>query len=130
MPIKGANQVKGKLRQAVAKIDKKAAQFVVAVINDAGILSKTKAPIEFGLLINSQQSEFTKGATTYTGELSYNTVYASILNDGVYKWKPRPVANKKGPSWNPNAEPHFLEYGFESPEAKQMIEANKEMLKI
>lgn len=130
MPIKNANQVKVNLRKAVAKIDRKAAQFVQAVVNDAGILSKTKAPEEYERLVNSQGQDFEKRATIYIGILSYNTTYAEILNDGIYKWKPRAPENKKGPSWNPEATPQFLEYGFESEQAKAMIKANMELLKI
>ena len=138
MPVKNANQVKGNLRKAVAKIDKKAVQFVQAVVNDAGILSKTKAPLAYGLLVNSQHQDFEKRNTRYTGILSYNTLYASILNDGKYKWRPKPPAKygnaKKGiapaTAWNPEATPHYLEYGFESAEAKQMIKANEAILKI
>lgn len=146
MPIKNANKVRGNLRKAVAKIDRKAVQFVQAVVSDAGILSKTKAPLAYGLLVNSQQQDFNKGSTSYIGTLSYNTLYASILNDGKYKWKPKPApkygrkgnVSKYGPvapsapatAWNPEATPRFLEYGFESPEAKTMIDANMELLKI
>ena len=138
MPVKNANQVKGNLRKAVAKIDKKAVQFVQSTVSDAGILSKTKTPLAYGLLVNSQQQDFEKRNTRYTGILSYNTLYASILNDGKYKWRPKAPAKygnaKKGiapaTAWNPEAIPHFLEYGFESAEAKTMIEANEAILKI
>jgi len=138
MPVKNANQVKGNLRKAIAKIDKKAVQFVQAVVSDAGILSKNKAPLAYGLLVNSQQQDFEKRNTRYTGILSYNTLYASILNDGKYKWRPKAPAKygnvKKGiapaTAWNPEATPHFLEYGFESAEAKQMIKANEAIFKI
>jgi hypothetical protein len=138
MPIKNANQVKGNLRKAVAKIDKKAQQFVQAVVSDAGILSKTKAPIAYSTLVNSQSQDFEKRASSYIGMLSYNTVYASILNDGNYQWKPKPPPKygnaKKGTApataWNPEATDHYLEYGFESSEAKAMIDANMELLKI
>ena len=138
MPIKNANQVKGNLRKAVARIDKKAVQFVQAVVSDAGILSKSKAPLAYGLLVNSQQQDFEKRNTRYTGILSYNTFYAAILNGGKYKWRPKAPAKygnaKKGiapaTAWNPESTPRFLEYGFESAEAKTMIEANEAILKI
>ena len=138
MPIKNANQVKANLRKAVAKIDRKAVQFVQAVVSDAGILSKTKAPIAYGLLVNSQSQDFEKGQYSYTGTLSYNTLYAAALNDPKRKWMPKPPPKygnqKKGiapaSAWNPEATPHFLEYGFESEQAKAMIKANMELLKI
>lgn len=138
MPVKNANHVKANLRKAVAKIDRKAVQFVQAVVNDAGILSKTKAPLAYGLLVNSQSQDFMKGNTSYSGVLSYNTLYAGALNNPKTKWMPRPPAKygnaKKGiapaTAWNPDAEPRFLEYGFESEQAKAMIKANMELLKI
>lgn len=149
MPVKNANQVKANLRKAVAKIDRKAVQFVQAVINDAGILSKTKAPIAYSLLVNSQSQDFEKRTTIYTGILSYNTKYAIYLNGSdnyTPLWKPKPAPkygrkgniSKYGPvapmspamGYNPEATPRFLEYGFESPEAKTMINANMELLKI
>ena len=138
MPVKNANQVKGNLRKAVAKIDKKAVQFVQAVVSDAGILSKTKAPLAYVLLVNSQQQDFEKRNTRYTGILSYNTLYAAALNNPKTPWRPKPPAKygneKKGiapaTAWNPEATPHYLEYGFESAEAKQMIKANEAILKI
>ena len=138
MPVKNANQVKGNLRKAVAKIDKKAVQFVQAVVNDAGILSKTKAPEAYRLLVNSQQQDFQKRNTSYIGELSYNVEYAVYLNNPKTPWRPKAPAKygnaKKGiapaTAWNPEATPHFLEYGFESAEAKTMIEANEAIFKI
>lgn len=149
MPVKNANKVKGNLRKAVTKIDKKAVQFVQAVVSDAGILSKTKTPEAYGLLVNSQQQDFRKLNTRYIGELSYNTFYAEYLNGNeeyTPLWKPKPApkygrkgnASKYGPvapmapamGYNPNARARFLEYGFESAEAKTMIEANEAILKI
>ena len=72
MPIKNANKVRGNLSKAVAKIDRKAVQFVQAVVSDAGILSKTKAPLAYGLLVNSQSQDFIKREGSYGGVLSYN----------------------------------------------------------
>lgn len=131
MPVKGANKVRSRMRQVFDGIaDKKAVQFVNAVGSGAGILSKTKAPLEFGNLHNSQRFDVVKSAKSVKGTLSYNTGYASILNSGVYKWRPRPPALKAGPAWNPDAEPHFLEYGFESAEARQMIARYLEIFRI
>ena len=124
MPVKNANQVKGRLKLVVNTIEKKALQFINAVGADAGILSKSKAPLEYGNLHNSQSFDVRQVGARIVGTLSYNTNYAAILNDGKYKWKPRPPEQKAGPAWNPDAEPMFLEYGFESDEAI----ANREKL--
>lgn len=131
MPVVGANQIKARMKSFASDIsDKKALQFVNSVVAQAGILSKEKAPLEIGDLHNSQMFDVVKNAAGVKGTLSYNTLYASILNNGIYKWKPRPPANKKGPAWNPNAEPHFLEYGFESPEGKANTQKHLEIFKI
>ncbi len=131
MPVVGANQIKARMKSFVSDVsDKKALQFVNSVVAQAGILSEEKAPIEYGALINSKRIDVVKNASRVTGSLSYNTLYASILNNGIYKWKPRSPANKKGPAWNPNATPHFLEYGFESPEGKANIQKHLEIFKI
>ncbi len=131
MPVVGANQIKARMKSFVSDVsDKKALQFVNSVVTQAGILSKEKAPLEFGTLHNSQMFDVVKNATGVKGTLSYNTLYASILNNGIYKWNPRAPANKKGPAWNPNATPHFLEYGFESAEGKANIQKYLEIFKI
>ena len=131
MPVVGANKIKARMKSFVSDVsDKKAMQFVNAVVSQAGIISKEKAPLEIGDLHNSQRFDVVKNAGRVIGSLSYNTLYASILNDGKYKWNPRPPANKKGPAWNPNATPHFLEYGFESPEGQAMIKKYLEIFKI
>lgn len=131
MPVVGANKIKARMKSFVSDVsDKKAMQFVNAVGSSAGILSKEKAPLEYGTLHNSQRFYVVKNAGRVIGSLSYNTLYASILNDGKYKWKPRPPANKKGPAWNPNATPRFLEYGFESKEGQANLAKYLEIFKI
>ena len=131
MPVVGANQIKARMKSFVSDVsDKKAMQFVNSVVAQAGILSEEKAPIEYGTLINSKRIDVVKNASRVTGSLSYNTLYASILNDGKYKWKPRAPANKKGPAWNPNATPRFLEYGFESKEGQANLAKYLEIFKI
>lgn len=45
-------------------------------------------------------------------------------------WKPRPPLLKKGNAWNPDAEPHFLEYGFESPEGIKNINDNLKIFRV
>lgn len=148
MPVKNANKVLGNIRKAVDTIDKKSQQFVQAVVSDAGILSKTKAPLAYGLLVNSQSQDFVDISKGYIGALSYNTEYAVYLNGNeeyTPLWQPKPApkygrnsVGRYGPQqpiapamgYNPEARPRFLEYGFESPEAKTMIEANEAIFKI
>lgn len=124
MPVKNISAVKGRLKLTVSTIEKKALQFINAVGADAGILSKSKAPLEYGTLHNSQSFDVRQVGARIVGTLSYNKDYAAILNDGKYKWKPRPPEQKAGPAWNAEAQPLFLQYGFESDEAI----ANREKL--
>ena len=130
MPLKGANQVRGRLRQFIAATDKRALQFINAVGAEAGMLSKTKAPLEYGTLHNSQRFDVRRSGSLLIGTLSYNTKYAGILNNGKYAWKPRPPDKKAGPAWNPEAMQGFLEYGFESPEAQQSFKRLLEIFKV
>lgn len=131
MPVTGANKIKSRMKSFVGDVtNKKSLQFINAVGAQAGILSKEKAPLEFGTLHNSQRFDVVKGAGYIKGTLSYNTMYASILNDGIFKWKPRPPDKKAGSAWNPNATMRFLEYPFESSNGKAMINKYLEIFKI
>ena len=131
MPVVGANKIKARMKSFVSDVsDKKAMQFANAVVSQAGLMSKEKAPLEIGDLHNSQRFDVVKNAGRVIGSLSYNTLYASILNDGKYKWNPRPPANKKGPAWNPNATQRFLEHGFESKEGQANLAKYLEIFKI
>lgn len=132
MPVTGANKVKSNLRKVFNDIsDKKSLQFLNAVLAGAGNISKQKAPEEFGTLVNGQGIEVRKTPTGAVGTLGYyGTKYAAILNNGAYKWKPRPPSMKAGNAWNPDAEPHFLEYGFESPEGIKNINDNLKIFRV
>ena len=66
--------------------ENKALQFINAAGSVAGNISLTKAPKEFGTLVNSQTFNVTKSKDSISGRLSYNTNYASILNNGIYQW--------------------------------------------
>ena len=130
MPVTGANKVKSNLHQLFNNIaTNKVMQFGNAVMANAASLSKEKAPIEFGTLVNSQRIDVTKQAGRVIFSLGYYTGYAAFLNN-TYKWKPRPPAIKAGNAWNPDATPHFLEYGFESSEAKSNINRYMDIFKV
>ena len=124
------NDVKSKMSQVFKGIsDKKAPAFIHAVLSDAGIISKEKAPIEFGTLVNSQRQDVDVLAGRVVGELSYSTDYAIFLNTSK-KWKPRPPDKKAGNAWNPNATSGFLEWGFESEEARRLQQKRLGMFRV
>lgn len=130
MPVKGASAVRKKMRRVFKDINqKKAVQFVNAVISIGASQSKQWAPVEFSNLINSQISNVTQTADLVTGTLSYNTSYAAALEFGK-KWKPRPPSEKAGPAWNPNATPGYLRRGFEDPESRSLIKQAEKIFKV
>lgn len=82
MPVTGANKIKARMKSFVGDVtNKKSLQFINAVGAQAGILSKEKAPLEYGTLHNSQRFDVTKGVGYIKGTLSYNTEYAAALNN-------------------------------------------------
>lgn len=82
MPVVGANQIKARMKSFVSDVsDKKAMQFANAVGSSAGILSKEKAPLEYGTLHNSQRLDVIKTGGNVRMSLSYNTKYAAALNN-------------------------------------------------
>ena len=89
--------------------------------------AKEHAPIEYGTLIDSAFRRIGKKSTGFTGvagfaggmtEKGFN--YALRLHE-ITNWKPRPVAMKKGPAWNPHATPKYLERGFTDPDQVAMM---------
>ncbi len=82
MPVVGANKIKARMKSFVSDVsDKKAMQFANAVGSSAAILSKEKAPLEYGTLHNSQRLDVIKVAGNVRMSLSYNTKYAAALNN-------------------------------------------------
>ena len=82
MPVVGANQIKARMKSFVSDVStKKAMQFANAVGSSAGILSKEKAPLEYGTLHNSQRLDVTMTGGNVRMSLSYNTKYAAALNN-------------------------------------------------
>lgn len=78
---------------------------VVAIIVGNKALEYT--PIEFSMLVNGQYRTIDAYANGYTARVGYTANYAAALHERT-DWSPRPVEDKKGPAWNPNAKPKFL----------------------
>lgn len=130
MPVKGAKAVKQNMKRIFKDIsEKKAPQFVNAVLSIGENHSKELAPVEFSLLVNSIIKNINVSGKTTTGSLSYNTKYAAALEFRI-DWKPRPPSNKRGPAWNPQAEPHYLKKGFEDPTSLAAIKKAEEIFKV
>ncbi len=130
MPVKGAKAVKQTMKRIFKNIsDKKAPQFVNAVLSIGENHSKELAPVEFSLLVNSIIKDIDVSNTIVSGSLSYNTKYAAALEFRA-DWKPRPTQLKKGPAWNPQAEPHYLKKGFEDQTSLSAIKKAEDIFKI
>lgn len=130
MPVTGVAQVKANYKRTFKDItEKKAPQFIAAVMSIGENHSKELAPLEYGTLVNSITNDITIKESRVTGVLAYNTLYAVILENKP-GWKPRPPDMKAGPAWNPRAEPHFLRKGFEDPESRADIKRAEDIFKI
>lgn len=130
MPVKGAKAVKQNMKRIFKDIsEKKAPQFVNAVLSIGENHSKELAPVEFSLLVNSIIKNIDITGMITRGSLSYNTGYAAALEFRT-DWKPRRPEFKKGPAWNPQAEPHFLMKGFEDPESRALIKKAEDIFRV
>lgn len=129
MPVTGIKEVRSNMRGIFKDIrEKKAPEFIHAVLSIGWNASKELTPIEYGTLINSATMMVNVTANGIDGELMYNTNYAAALEFGT--WKPVSAANKEGPADNMQAEPHFLRKGFESPESKTHIKQAEKIFKV
>lgn len=129
MPVTGIKQVKANMKRVFKDIsDKKAPQFINAVLSIGAANSKELTPMEYGTLINSQLVNVDILGDKVTGSVSFNTNYAAALELG--KWKPVAAVNKEGPADNMKATPHFLRKGFESSESKAQIKQAEKIFKI
>lgn len=126
MTIKVVNNF-SKFRKTVEQ--KKAPEFINAVLNIIDQQATFYAPIAYDNLVNSKFRNVTNAGGRVQGALGYIAEYSLALNgDGTYKpvWKPRPApkyGNKKqgippAMGYNPQAKPGFLSEALDSPEAQ------------
>lgn len=115
---------------------KKAPMFINAVLDIIEQQSTFRAPIAYGLLVNSKFRNSAVSNGICTGSVGYMTDYAYYLNGNeeyTPLWKPKPApkygknaVGRFGPNvpiapamgYNPNARPSFLTSSLESPEAQ------------
>lgn len=129
MPVTGIAEVKRNLKSTFKDIrEKKAPQFVHAVLSIGRAGSLEFAPVEYGVLVNSITEVVDVKGERVTGELAYNANYAAALEFGT--WKPVAAVNKEGPADNMDAKPHFLREGFESSESKTAIKQAESIFRI
>lgn len=115
MAIRGIERVKANFKRAIEDVDGRRTEGAVyAILSQGGAIAQTMTPVDTSNLINSQyapQISQSKGKTT--GTIGYTAVYAEAVHEapGTLKGLPRPNGN--GDFWDPNAEPGFLEKGFD-----------------
>ena len=152
MPVTGVKEVKAKTKKVFADIrEKKAVQFMNAVISIGVNHSKEMTPIAYSNLINSITTDVTVTLGKVEGNVMYNANYALYLNgDETYTplWKPVPLPKYEvkggrsnelreisqpragAPATNMQAKPRFLNRGFEDAESVAMIDQAKGIFKI
>jgi len=138
MPVTGAAAVRRNMGRIFKDInEKKAPQFVNLVMSIGETKSKELAPLAYADLVNSVITIVDVKSDGISATLSYNKKYAAAL-EFREDWKPNPppkYANiKKGipsaPAWNPQATPHYLRDGFESPASRAAIKRAEKIFKI
>ena len=129
MPVTGIKQVRSNMSGIFKGIrEKKAPEFINAVMGMGVAKSKELTPLEYGALINSVVIDFSNGPDYSKGTIFYMERYAAALEFGT--WRPVAAVNKEGPADNLNAEPHFLRKGFESNESKTHIKQLEKIFKV
>lgn len=129
MPVKGVTKVRSNMKQIFKDIEqKKAKQFVAAVLSIGWNESKEFTPVEYSNLINSVTMNIDMGSGSVMGTLTYNADYAAALEFGT--WQPVPVSMKAGPASNMQATPHFLKKGFESSQSQTAIKRVEKIFKV
>ena len=119
---KGGTQLKRKYSVFVGKMAGPKTESAMAKVLSIGMTgAKELAPLEYGTLMNSAFRRIEKTPAGIMGVAGFTVNYAIYLHQNP-NWSPRPVNMKKGPSWNPNASPKFLERGFTDPGQKALMQ--------
>ncbi|WP_313397143.1 hypothetical protein [Stutzerimonas nitrititolerans] len=115
MPVKGIERVRKGFKVSVDRIASSTTEGAVySILSQGAALAQTMTPIDTSNLINSQyapQIDVQRGKVT--GNVGYTAEYAGAVHDAPGTLAGQPRANGNGDYWDPNAEPGFLEKGFE-----------------
>lgn len=115
MAVKGIEQVKRNFRKKIQEVDgRRTDKAVYSILSQGAGLADTMTPIHTSTLINSRyapQIEQQPGRTL--GRVGYTASYAGAVHGapGTLAGQPRPDGS--GSYWDPNAEPGFLQKGFD-----------------
>lgn len=128
-PGKSGANVKKQYSNFVGRMTGPKTEEAMALVLSIGITrAKELAPMEYGTLMNSAFRRIDKSATGIIGVAGFaggmnkdGFNYALYLHETT-RWKPRPVEQKAGPAWNPQATPKYLERGFTDPDQRAKMQ--------
>lgn len=123
MAVKGVSKVNRNIHRITNEIANIRTQRIIQQVMIVGMSFVAPiTPRDTSTLINSQYRELKPISKGWTGRVGYTANYAAFVNNakGTAKGK-RTGKKSQGDYWSPNAEPHFVEKGFER-DGKQAIE--------
>lgn len=123
MPVKGVSKVNKNIQRFTKEIAEVRTQRIIHQIMIVGMSFVAPiTPRDTSTLINSQYRELKPIPKGWMGRVGYTANYAAYVNNakGTAKGK-RTGKKSQGDYWSPNAEPHFIEKGFER-DGKEAIE--------
>lgn len=123
MAVKGVSKVNRNIHRISNEIANIRTQRIIQQVMIVGMSFVAPiTPRDTSTLINSQYRELKPIPKGWTGRVGYTANYAAFVNNakGTAKGK-RTGKKSQGDYWSPNAEPHFVEKGFER-DGKQAIE--------
>lgn len=123
MTVKGVSKVNKNIHRITNDIANIRTQRIIQQVMIVGMsFVATITPRDTSTLINSQYRELKPVPKGWIGRVGYTANYAAFVNNakGTAKGK-RTGKKSQGDYWSPNAEPHFVEKGFER-DGQQAIE--------
>ena len=123
MTVKGVSKVNKNIHRITNDIANIRTQRIIQQVMIVGMSFVAPiTPRDTSTLINSQYRELKPVPKGWIGRVGYTSNYAAFVNNakGTAKGK-RTGKKSQGDYWSPNAEPHFVEKGFER-DGQQAIE--------
>ncbi|MCX8581145.1 hypothetical protein J3U18_05505 [Gilliamella sp. B3482] len=123
MTVKGVSKVNKNIHRITNDIANNRTQRIIQQVMIVGMSFVAPiTPRDTSTLINSQYRELKPVPKGWIGRVGYTANYAAFVNNakGTAKGK-RTGKKSQGDYWSPNAEPHFVEKGFQR-DGQQAIE--------
>lgn len=123
MTVKGVSKVNRNIHRITNDIANIRTQRIIQQVMIVGMSFVAPiTPRDTSTLINSRYRELKPVPKGWIGRVGYTANYAAFVNNakGTAKGK-RTGKKSQGDYWSPNAEPHFVEKGFER-DGQQAIE--------